>query len=206
MTQTLFIFFAGYYTAVALLYTSLILLRQRDGVPRVHPGERFSPHWRNHMTFRIFRVTIWLTTLAIAISPDLRVFYVPFSDSFSPPLAMTGVILMISGLALALFANYTLATQWRSGVDNDSPAVLVKSGLYRVTRNPGYIGVGLGQIGFFIAYPSLFTLVCVLIGMRALYRQVLFEEAHLKQRFKETFTHYARHTPRFLPLPSWWSH
>ena len=111
----------------------------------------------------------------------------------------------VSGLALALFANYTLATQWRSGVDNDSPAVLVKSGLYRVTRNPGYIGVGLGQIGFFIAYPSLFTLVCVLIGMRALYRQILFEEAHLKQRFKETFTHYARHTPRFLPLPSWWS-
>ena len=203
MTQALFIIFAGYYTFVAMLYTGMILWRQRDGLSRVHPGQRFSSHWWNHMTFRLFRIVIWLTTITIAISPQYSVYYGPFLRSEPPALIFTGIILMVAGLALALISNYTLASQWRSGVDSDAPAALVQTGLYRISRNPGYIGVAFGQCGFFIAYPSVFTLICVLVGMTALYRQVLFEEAHLHQRFSNTFTHYMRNTPRFVSLPDW---
>ncbi|WP_414830743.1 methyltransferase family protein [Alteromonas sp. H39] len=203
MTQALFTFFASYYTFVAILYTTMILWRQRDGLSRVHPGEQFSSHWWNHMTFRLFRIVIWLTTVAIAISPQLSVYYGPLTTPPRVGLSIFGIVLMVTGLALALVSNYTLASHWRSGVDNHAPAMLVQSGPYRISRNPGYIGVALGQCGFFIAYPSLFTLVCMIIGISALYRQVLFEEDHLRQRFQETFNQYVRKTPRFVSLPYW---
>lgn len=155
------------------------------------------------MTFRVFRIVIWLTTLAIAVSPELSVFYGPFTDSVIPAQALSGVLLMIGGLVVALLANFTLSAQWRSGVDSSCPATLVQTGMYRISRNPGYIGVGLGQLGFFIAFPSLFTLLCLLVGLRALYLQVLYEEKHLHQRFQATFSTYTQCTPRFLPLPQW---
>ena len=56
----------------------------------------------------------------------------------------------------------------------------------------------LGQLGLFLALPSLFTLVCLGVGTWAVLSQVGVEEKLLQQRFGEAYTAYKTSTPRWL--------
>jgi protein-S-isoprenylcysteine O-methyltransferase Ste14 len=54
------------------------------------------------------------------------------------------------------------------------------------------------QVGLFLALPSLFTLVCLVLGVWAVNAQVGVEERLLRQRFGEDYDTYVSHTPRWL--------
>ena len=53
----------------------------------------------------------------------------------------------------------------------------------------------LGQLGLFLAVPSLFTLACLMLGVRTLVDQARLEEEHLARRFPAAFATYAAHVP-----------
>ena len=53
----------------------------------------------------------------------------------------------------------------------------------------------LGQLGLFLAVPSLFTLACLLLGAGTLLHQARLEEAQLAERFPEAFAAYAARVP-----------
>jgi protein-S-isoprenylcysteine O-methyltransferase Ste14 len=54
------------------------------------------------------------------------------------------------------------------------------------------------QVGLFLALPTLFTLVCLVLGVWAVTAQVGVEERLLRQRFGESYNAYAARTPRWL--------
>ena len=55
-----------------------------------------------------------------------------------------------------------------------------------------------GQIGLFLALPSLFTLACLVIGVWAVISQVGIEEGILRRRFSVEYDAFAAQTPRWL--------
>lgn len=80
-----------------------------------------------------------------------------------------------------------------------SVKALVKSGIYRFTRNPIYLGFLLMVIGFPLAYGSLWGLVVSPIFMATLSRLVIEkEEAYLEKKFKEEYTDYSSKVRRWL--------
>lgn len=114
------------------------------------------------------------------------------------PWVMLGNILLTAGFMVVMSGHFALASLWRSGVDPNGPNKLKVDGLYRYSRNPMYLGVAAAQLGFFLALPSVFSLVCLVIGLVALYRQVLVEEAHLAAVFQQHYTQYKQQVPRWL--------
>ena len=61
-----------------------------------------------------------------------------------------------------------------------------------------FIGVMLAQIGLFIAVPSLFTLICMLVGWIAIHMQLKAEERHLAEKFPEAYSDYCSKVPRWF--------
>ena len=61
-----------------------------------------------------------------------------------------------------------------------------------------YVGVATAQLGFFLALPSLFSLICLAVGLYALYKQIAVEEAHLVTRFNDDYLKYKQTVPRWL--------
>jgi len=61
-----------------------------------------------------------------------------------------------------------------------------------------YLGIVAAQVGFFLALPSIFSLICLVVGLIAIYRQTLVEEAHLTHRFSTQYKEYKLLVPRWL--------
>ena len=62
-----------------------------------------------------------------------------------------------------------------------------------------FLGVLISQIGFFLALPSVFSLICLVAGIVAVIAQARFEEKELARRFGAPYLAYLALTPGWLP-------
>jgi protein-S-isoprenylcysteine O-methyltransferase Ste14 len=110
-----------------------------------------------------------------------------------------GAALLFGGIALVAAAQLALGASWRIGIEDGSRPGLVTSGLYRVCRNPIFLGILVMLAGYTLlltTWLSLALLVGAAIGMR---RQALTEETHLARAYGEAYRAYARRVGRFVP-------
>ncbi len=75
---------------------------------------------------------------------------------------------------------------------------LLTGGPYGRSRNPVFMAVMVGQLGFFLAVPSVFFLVCLIAGVIVLTRQAMVEEKALAELFEDACEAYRRQVPRWL--------
>ncbi|MBV0934287.1 isoprenylcysteine carboxylmethyltransferase family protein [Marinobacterium sp. A346] len=193
------VYLALFFTVVAVFYTGRVLLLQRClGQGLVFPGTAFCASWWNHMAFRLFRAAIWLLCLARLYVPGVDVALGLFAPLQGVPVLLTGAVLLTLGFAMTLLVHFSLGQGWRSGIDPGGPARLQVSGWYCYSRNPMFLSIALAQLGFFLALPSVFALVCLLLGLYTLQRQVRAEEQHLAAVFADDYARYAARVPRWL--------
>ncbi len=195
------LYLALFYTFVAIFYTSKILwMRRSQGPSLVFAGNRFTGTWWNHIVFRLFRVTIWLVCVFRYFKPEVDHYLITIPTLEQYSLLLAGNILLSVGFIWVLMVHFYLGNNWRSGIDPDGPTLLVTTGIYRFTRNPMFIGIIVAQLGFFLALPSVFTAVCLLIGVIALRRQTQAEEQHLSEKFGAGYADYVAKVPRWIKL------
>ena len=58
-------------------------------------------------------------------------------------LRICGLVLMAAGTAVFIAAFRTLKDSWRAGIDEGQKTELVTDGVYRVSRNPAFLGFDL---------------------------------------------------------------
>ncbi|WP_412553648.1 methyltransferase family protein [Shimia sp. MIT1388] len=199
LSDALRLYLAGFFTFVAVFYTTRIaFLKAREGAEFVLPGMRFCASWWNHMVFRFFRVTIWGVCLARAIDPGFDAYLGLWAAWQRPAVVLTGAGLLTFGFALALVSHFALGRHWRSGFDGGVPETLLEAGPYRFSRHPAFLGVMLAQVGFWLALPSCFSTVCLIVGLIAVYHQMLLEERHMAARFGARYMDYSQRVRRWV--------
>ena len=109
---------------------------------------------------------------------------------------------MVFGLALAL-AAWAIVTITRAGSNvptNLPTTTIVKSGPYRFTRNPIYLGMFLGLIGLAMAFDNLWLLM-MLVPFALVIRYgvvVAREEIYLELKFGDVYRGYRSRVRRWL--------
>lgn len=192
-------YLAFFYTGVAVFYAVRITATKRSGVPEVvFPGERFSATWFNHMAFRAFRLTIWMVCVCRFFYPGLDAFLGMFHALNAWPVVFVGNVLLTAGFLFTLVTHFSLGSAWRSGIDPDQPRALKTDGFYRFSRNPMFLGVSVAQLGFFLALPSVFSAVCLVVGWYTLHSQAREEEGHLMAMFAGEYLRYRADVRRWL--------
>ena len=82
----------------------------------------------------------------------------------------------------------------------DPPRVLVARGLYRIVRNPMYVGVGLVLLGEAMVFSSWALLRYALVFALGFHLFVVFyEEPALKKKFGAAYEGYCNAVPRWIP-------
>jgi protein-S-isoprenylcysteine O-methyltransferase Ste14 len=122
--------------------------------------------------------------------------------SASVPPAVTwpiGGALVVAGLALAR-SFFRALHGANTPVSPYSPSTaLVTTGPYRLSRNPGYLGMALAYAGIAILSGALWALVPLVPTLILIDRGVIRrEERHLERRFSEQYVHYRARTRRWL--------
>jgi protein-S-isoprenylcysteine O-methyltransferase Ste14 len=118
-----------------------------------------------------------------------------------PTVAWAGIAMMIVGIGLRFWANYTLGAVYTRTLKTAPGQAVVSSGPYRVLRHPGYAGVLLMWLGAGLALQNWIVLVAVaLVTGRAYRRRMNAEEQMLLGSLGEAYREYRGRTWRVVPF------
>ena len=195
-------FLALFFPGVALFYILRLTLRRSVlGYSAVSHGTVGSQAWWLAKTFVFFRTAITAAMLARAFWPALDSYLLACTWLMTPVVVVSGVAVMVGAFTVVVVLNLTMGDAWRSGLAAaGGPPPLITKGVFAWTRNPMFLAVQVAQLGFFLAFPSGFTLLCLVVGVVVLHLQVRLEEAHLSRIHGEAYRDYAAQTPRWFTL------
>jgi protein-S-isoprenylcysteine O-methyltransferase Ste14 len=137
-------------------------------------------------------------------------FYTIFAAAFGWPLissqklfhsevvAWIGVGLCFVGLLVLVLSLVSFGTSFRVGIDVEHPDKLVTTGIFAVSRNPIYVGFALVLIGEFLVFPNWIPLVYLTAGIWLFHRQVVREEAFMRQHYGHEYVEYCRRVRRYV--------
>jgi protein-S-isoprenylcysteine O-methyltransferase Ste14 len=119
------------------------------------------------------------------------------------PWRWLGLVPLALGVAIYVWCVADFATAGRgTPAPIDPPKELVRRGLYRVTRNPMYVGVAsvlVGETWLFASGALAVYTVCVVLGFHLFV--LLYEEPTLRRNFGEAYERYCAAVPRWVALP-----
>jgi len=194
-------FLALFFVSVAAFYTvRILLLKRKTGASPVFGGRPGTRHFATHLTFRLFRATILAVCILRLIWPEFDPYLITFRPLWHPAVMFLGCGLLLTSFSAIVLLHFYMGKDWRSGVRLDDKTQLITNGPFAISRNPMMTCVVMAQVGLFLALPTLFTLVCLVVGIWAVVAQVRVEEGLLRKRFGRVYDDYSARTPRWFIL------
>ena len=88
-----------------------------------------------------------------------------------------------AGVAFFIAAVITMKSNWRAGFCADQKTSLVTGGIYKISRNPAFLGFDLLYIGCALCFPNLVNIAATLLVIVLFHLQILGEEKYLTATF-----------------------
>ena len=182
----------AFLVLVALLAGRALTLR-RKGIRALVFGKT------DKSDFLLLLLVAWLLYPALAKAiglPVLEPLVRPLWEAAAPGWAG----LALCALALAGFAATlkSFGDSFRVGIDEEKPDRLVTTGMFAISRNPLYLCIILFLLGIFLVHRNITVIVAVVVFLFAVNRQIIREEAFLKERYGSEYEEYCRKTRRYL--------
>lgn len=147
--------------------------------------------------------SFWLITLgmmAVFYLSPLEYLYLAALLSRSVWMEAVGVVLVVLGCALFVWARRILSVNYSGHVSVKQGQELVQNGPYRIIRHPAYAGYLLIALGIAIGYSSFAGLAAVLVVLLpSVFYRMKVEEKLLFEHFGEAYSRYANRTKRLIP-------
>lgn len=123
------------------------------------------------------------------------------TNSFlSEKVRISGIVLAAVGALVFIIAMVTMRDSWRAGIPAEDNTQMVTSGIYRISRNPAFLGFDLTYIGYYLAFDNLPLLLISLFAVTLMHLQILEEEKYLANRFGTKYLEYKKNVGRYLKI------
>ncbi len=117
----------------------------------------------------------------------------------SPVLHVVGLILVLSGLGLAVWARRCLGRNWGMPMTQKEEPELVTQGPYRLVRHPIYSGLLLAALGTSLTVSLYWLIALVVLGAYFIYSAAV-EEKIMTASFPTTYPSYRTKTKMLIPF------
>ena len=145
-------------------------------------------------------ISIAIACLLQWLQPIQIIADIAFIEDIDPDsLSLLGLVVAIAGLSLSVSAFHALKS--RGGVVNPLPLpkMLVTDGVFRWTRNPGYLGMLIALFGGALIFAFDWLLILIVPTWVLLHLAVVrHEERYLRQRFGKAYRDYMKRAPRYF--------
>lgn len=156
------------------------------------PGEREAR--TNRWVLPVFGVVGLLSCVVPAFSDRMNVWTIDGDAA-----RWIGVALFIAGGMLRLAPVFVLGKRFSGLVAIQPGHTLVTDGLYRVIRNPSYLGLLINGLGWSLAFRSLAGIVLTALLLPPLVARMHAEEKLLHEQFGDEYDAYRARTWRLIP-------
>ena len=149
----------------------------------------------------LFRLTILAAALVVILFvflPSLYGYLVPISCLSNSALIIIGQILLTLAIGWVLIAQVHMRKSWRIGIDENIKTELIQTGLFKISRNPIFLGMRIMLLGLFLVLPSAATLVILFSGDLLIQIQIRLEEEFLARAHGEGYKAYRKQVRRWI--------
>lgn len=185
------------YLAAALAWPTWRTGR-RTGITPYALGNSGKAHDYIDTMFRYLFVACAGIVIAYALWRVAYSYFAPVEWLARPTLVYAGLGLLAASLVWTVIAQASLGNSWRIGIDMVNETELVRAGVYRISRNPIFLGMRATLLGLFLVLPNAVTLVVVVLGEALIQIQVRLEEEFLAAKHGTRYEEYQRRTRRWL--------
>ncbi|MEJ6783790.1 methyltransferase family protein [Aminobacter sp. Piv2-1] len=111
----------------------------------------------------------------------------------------TGIVLLLGGSLLRLWPVFVLGDRFSGLVAIQPGHKLVTTGIYGVVRNPSYLGLLVGALGWALVFRSGVGVLIAALNLPPLLARIAAEERLLHRHFGKEYEDYRRRTWRLVP-------
>lgn len=148
--------------------------------------------------YKIMIVGTWLSIGLYAFFPSFYKYILPIWYLEIEWLQHLGFGLILLSLGWIVIAQNQMSKSWRIGINYSEKTELVRFGLFKVSRNPIFLGVIASYIGTFLIIPNALSLSILFITFVVLQIQVRLEEEYLFKVHGTEYVSYKSKTRRWL--------
>jgi protein-S-isoprenylcysteine O-methyltransferase Ste14 len=163
---------------------------------RLNAGD--SLHRQLGVFYRVITISIVITVLIYSFFPNIYSYLTPIQWIQSESLTHAGIAILLFSLVWVLAAQAYMGQSWRIGIDTENETTLVTHGIFKISRNPIFLGMRLNLLGFFLILPNAVTLLLWILGDVIIQLQVLIEEAFLQQQLGQSYAVYCQQVRRWV--------
>lgn len=109
-----------------------------------------------------------------------------------------GLIMLGGGTFLFILALITMKDSWRAGIPDEDRTAMVTTGIYKISRNPAFLGFDLTYIGASIAFGSIILIILAFLTIILMHLQILEEEKFLENTFGNKYIAYKNKVGRYF--------
>ncbi len=140
---------------------------------------------------KISGYVVWIL-LVLSISGKVR-----FRESISLNLDYLSYFLLVFGFFISVAGLLRLGRSTRFGLPV-TKTTLRASGIYRISRNPIYLGFNLITIASMVYLPHPVIIIPGIYCMIVYHQIIIAEEKFLEEAFKEDYLNYKKRVRRYL--------
>ena len=148
--------------------------------------------------FRFVMLACALVVILFTFLPNLYQLLVPITYFANTYLTVLGAVLLVIALTWVLTAQVHMQKSWRIGIDEDVKTELVQTGLFKISRNPIFLGMRVMLLGFFLILPNAVTLSILVSGELLIQTQVRLEEEFLARIHGQSYVAYQKQVRRWI--------
>ena len=173
-----------------LIYFTKMFLQKKQGIKTNQIGSR------KEKKLHIIETLMAIATYSIVLVEVISIF-INFNYSINI-IRIIGAILGFMGDLVFLLAITCMKDSWRAGIPKSDKTKLVTNGIYKISRNPAFLGFDLVYIGILLLYFNPIHLIFTLFAIIMLHLQILQEEKFMEATFKEEYIDYKKKVFRYL--------
>lgn len=185
------------YIIAAFFLRSYVVWKKTGVNPVVFKGSD-SAHDFIGRVFKALFAVIVVVVIIYAFVPNVYQYLMPIHWLERTWIKSTGIVLLLLSLAWTVLAQAQMGNSWRIGIDAEHRTELVQSGVFKLSRNPIFLGMMLTLLGLFMVIPNVGTLITLLVGIILIGIQVRLEEEYLTQAHGDRYTEYRRSVRRWI--------
>lgn len=188
------------FILVTIFYLSflfkIILLKRRKKIKVNYLGDK-NNKLKNDIKFenilKVFSILMIIVQYFSIIINDNWYFINVFSF-----IRIIGLIIILLGIVLLILALIAIKDNFLIGSNPNTNTSLVTSGIYKISRNPIFLGFDLLYIGLFFVFPNPINLIFTIILVWLFDGLINIEEGYLVSIHKDDYINYKSKVKKYF--------
>jgi len=175
-----------------------IIQYKRTGVNPFVFGKSDSAHDYISKVYKVMIFGLWFAIALYAFFPEQYKYILPFWYMENEVVQHVGGALVVVSFIWVIIAQNQMAKSWRIGINYNEKTELCTNGVFKVSRNPVFLGILISNIGTFLIIPNAITFTVLVLTFASLQFQIRLEEEYLLNSHGKEYQNYKNQVRRWI--------